>query len=181
MVQSIASGHVEAAISKLPRQSNASIEKVLANARRLGVDALVAACREELRTRGSLVLTAADAERVAEIEGRVANMALRDVIELAFREVPPKEEEVLVLAWIASHPGTSFTELLDVYGRNDLSLVIGHLVYYRLGYFRAFLKGSLQSDLLLHRLGGPTGVRYVLRPEALEALCSAGVLEMAVA
>ncbi len=176
-MQNVATAQVEAAITKLPRQSNASIEQVLANARRLKIDLLAEACREELRTRGSLVLTAADAERIAEIESRVADLALRDVIELAFREVPAKQEEVLILRWIASHPGTSYVELLKVYGRNDLSLVIGHMAYYRFGYFRPFLKDGPQSDMLLERQGGSAGMRYSLRPEALEAFRSLGIVE----
>jgi hypothetical protein len=125
-MQKVVSAQIEAAITKLPRQSNSSIDQVLANAQRLKIDVLVEACREELRTRGSLILTTADAERIAKIESRIADLALRDVIEIAFREVPPKPEEILILRWIAAHPGTSYAELLKVYGRNDLSLVIGH-------------------------------------------------------
>ncbi len=178
-MQNVATAQVEAAITKLPRQSNASIEQVLANARRLKIDLLAEACREELRTRGSLVLTAADAERIAEIESRVADLALRDVIELAFREVPAKQEEILILSRIAAHPGTSYAELLKVYGRKDLSLVIGHMAYYRFGYFRPFLKDGPQSDVLLERQGGSAGMRYSLRPEALEAFRSLGMFETA--
>jgi hypothetical protein len=180
-MQKVVSAQVEAAIAKLPRQSNVSIEQVLANAQRLKIDALAEACREELRTRGSLVLTTADAERIAEIESRVADLALREVIEIAFREVPAKPEEILILRSIAAHPGTSYRELLKIYGRNDLSLVIGHLAYYRFGYFRPFLRGNLQSDLLLEREGSPAGVRYSLRPEALEAFISLGILGKALA
>ncbi len=175
-VQKVVSAQIEAAIAKLPRQSNASIAQVLSNAQRLKIDPLAEACREELRTRGSLVLTTADAERIAEIESRVADLALREVIEIAFREVPAKPEEILILQWIAAHPGTSYPELSKVYGRNDLSLVIGHLAYYRFGYFRPFLKGNVQSDLLLEREASPAGVRYSLRPEAFKAFSSLGIL-----
>jgi hypothetical protein len=174
-MQNVASARVEAAITRLKRQSNASIEQVLSNASRQRINALVEACRDELRARGSLVLTAADAEQMAKIESRVADMALRDVIEIAFREVPAKDEEILILRWIASHSGTSYAELAKAYGRNDLSLVIGHLVYYRLGYFRPFLKSATRSDVLLERQSGPAGVCYWLRPEALEAFRALGI------
>ncbi len=59
------------------------------------------------------------------------------------------------------------------------SLVIGHLAYYRFGYFRPFLKGNLQSDLLLQRETNPASVHYSLRPEALDAFRSLGLLSTA--
>ena len=171
-MERVNAGQVDAAISRLPLQSNASVEQVLANALRLKLTVLVEACREELRSRGSLILTAADVGQIAKIEARVLNMTLRDVIEIAFREVPPKEEEVLILRWIASHPGTSYTELLKVYGRNDLSLVIGHLVYHRFGYFPIFPEkqhsvrppsgASEQADRRL-LYTSPGGCRWPLR------------------
>jgi hypothetical protein len=112
---------------------------------------------------------------MAAIASRVADMALRDVIEIAFREVQANDEEILILRQIASHAGISHAELTKAYGRNDLSLVIGHLAYNRLGYFRPFLKSATQSDVLLERQSGPGGVRYWLRTEALEAFRALGI------
>ena len=130
---------------------NTSIEQALVNARRLDIKALVEACQYELRARGSLNLPTAEAERTSTISAKVAGKALSEVIELAFNDVPAKPEEVLILRWISEHPGASHAEIGVVYGRRDLSLVIGHLIYYRFGYFRTMLFSPIQSDLLLER------------------------------
>jgi hypothetical protein len=58
---------VKSAVDRLPRQSNASIDQVLVNARRLEIEPLVEACQSELRTRGSLKLSGAEAEQALEI------------------------------------------------------------------------------------------------------------------
>jgi hypothetical protein len=164
------------AIARLPQQSNASISQVLVNARRLNSDPLVQACQDELQARGSLNLNEADAKHAAGISAKTAGRSLSEVIEIAFKEVPAKPEELLILRWIAQHPGTSYAAILKVYGKNDLSLVIGHLIYYRFGYFRPLLNGPIQSDLLLHRDNASGKVCYTLRPEAVEALSAVGIL-----
>jgi hypothetical protein len=164
------------AIDRLPIQSNASIEQVRVNASRLGEDALVQACQDELRTRGSLNLTREDAEQAVKISTTVAGKTLSEVIEIAFKEVPAKPEEVLILRWILQHPGTSHAELGNVYRNGDLSLVIGHLIYDRFGYFRPMLTGPIQSDLLLARDKTSGRMCYTLRPEALMAFSALGIM-----
>jgi uncharacterized protein (DUF4415 family) len=164
------------AIARLPQQSNASVSQVLVNARRLNSDSLVQACQDELQVRGSLNLNEADAKRAAGISAKTAGRTLSEIIEIAFKEVPAKPEELLILRWIAQHPGTSYATILNAYGKNDLSLVIGHLIYYRFGYFRPLLNGPIQSDLLLDRDNSSGKVCYTLRPEALEALSTVGIL-----
>jgi hypothetical protein len=168
---------VQAAIDRLPQQASSSIEQVIVNARQQGLDDLVEACQEELRVRGALTLSASDAEQAAKIGARVAGMALREVIELAFKEVPPKPEERLIINRIAQHPGTSYQDLNAVYRKGDLSLVIGHLVYYRFGYFRPMLTGRTQSDILLERDSSKPSVCYRIRPDALAAFDALGLLE----
>jgi len=118
---------IDCAIDRLTTQSNASIKQVLANARRLGSELLAQACQNELRARGSLDLSAEDAEHASKISARVAGNALSEVIEIAFNEVPAKPEERLILRWIAQHPGGSHAELAIVCGSGDLPLVTGHL------------------------------------------------------
>jgi hypothetical protein len=159
------------AIDRLPRQSNASVEQVLVNARRLGMMTLAQACQDELRTRGgSLTLTKEDAEQAASVSSRIYGKPLSEVIQIAFTEVPPKPEELLIIRWIWKNPGTSYAEIEKVYTNGDLSLVIGHMVYYRFGYFRSLLASPIQSDLLLERGKIPGGrVCYTLRPEAIDA------------
>ena len=167
---------VKSAIDRLPRQSNASIEQVLVNARRLEIEPLVEACENELRTRGSLNLSGAEAEQALEISARITGKALSEVIEMAFTEVAAKPEELLILRSISEHPGTSHAEIGTVYKNRDLSLVIGHLIHYRFGYFRPLLTGAIQSDLLLERDKTSGKMCYTLRPEALMAFTALGIL-----
>jgi hypothetical protein len=158
------------AIDRLPGQSNASIEQVLANARRLSMVTLVEACQDELRTRGSLTLSKEDAEQAASVSSRISGKALSEVIQIAFTEVPAKPEELLIIRWIWKNPGTSYAEIKKIYQSGDLSLVIGHLVYRRFGYFRSLITTPTQSDLLLERGKIPGGkVCYTLRAEAIDA------------
>jgi hypothetical protein len=155
------------------------LKQVLANASRLAENLIVQACEYELRTRGSLELSKESAGQASEISTRIAGKALAEVIEIAFTEVPAKPEEHLILKWISQHPGTSQAEIATVYRNGDLSLVIGHLIYYRFGYFRPMLTGPIQSDLLLERDRTSGKVRYTLRPEALIAFNAPGMLDKA--
>lgn len=169
---------VDRAISRLSSGSNRSINQVMENARTGGSARLVEACEDELATRGSLDLTREGAERAAEISARTAAMELAQVVELAFREVPAKPEEITILRWIASHPGTSAAETEKAYGVRDTSLVIGHIIYHRFGYFRPFLQGKTQSDLLLKRTMIDGRMHYSIRPELLgilDRVCGLGV------
>jgi hypothetical protein len=170
------SNQTERAIGRLQGQSSASIKLVLENAKRASNDALTDACEKELRIRGSFEMSEAEAKQMVEAIGRSAGKSLLEVIEIAFSDVPAKPEEVLILRWIALNPGTTFAATAKAYGRNDLALVIGHLVYYRFGYFRPFIESATQSDLLLVRTPSPAGVSYTLRPEAAEALAKVGVI-----
>jgi hypothetical protein len=175
-VPRFSTSQVDGAIARLPQQSNASIAQVLSNARKSHIEALVHACEDELRTRGALNLSTAEAGRAAAISARTTGKALTDVIQIAFTEVTPTPEERLILSWIASHPGTSHVQTTAAYGRKDLSLVIGHLVYQRFGYFKPFLNGPIQSDLLLQRDTSTGRVCYTLRPETVAALGALGIL-----
>ena len=164
------------AIARLKAQSTASIRQVLENARRAANDGLAEACEGELRIRGSLQMSGADAKQAILAEERTAGKSLAEVIEIAFEDIPGNPEEVVILRWIAANPGTTFNETAKAYGRNDLALVIGHLVYNRFGYFRRFLAGQIQSDVLLARLTSPEGVRYTLRAETAAALAGLGTI-----
>ena len=169
--------HIADALARLPNQSSESIKATLENARRARLDELVAACERELRVRGSLTLSATDAARAASVSAAVAGKSLQEVIGIAFRDVPANREEMLIIRWIAQHPGTSFREVRAIHGKDDLSLVIGHLIYHRFGHFRHLLGDGAQSDLLLQRDSTAGGVRYTLRPEAIAAFGAIGLLE----
>jgi hypothetical protein len=168
---------IDNAIARLPQQSNKAIETVRANASRLACEELVEAAARELHLRGSLVFDEAEAKRIAELSATLEGKTLHDVILRAFTDIPAKPEERLILAWIARHPGRPFRELLAAYGKRDLSLVIGHLAYYRFGYFRPFFESNTQSDVLLQRHSTPDGVSYALRPEAAAAFRAIGVFD----
>ena len=90
---------------------------------------------------------------------------------------PPAFEEVTVSRQIAEHPGISYQDLLDSYGKGDLSLVIGHLVYNRYGCFRQFMKdGEDQSSVLILKDRTGNSVRYRLRAEAESVLRDIGII-----
>ena len=90
---------------------------------------------------------------------------------------PPAFEEVTVSRQIAEHPGISYQDLLDSYGKGDLSLVIGHLVYNRYGCFRKFMKdGEDQSSVLILKDRTGNSVRYRLRAEAESVLRDIGII-----
>jgi len=110
--------HIADALARLPNQSSGSIRTTLENARRAGLDELVVACEQELRVRGSLNLSADDAAHAASVNAAVAGKSLQEVIAIAFGDVPAKPEEVLIIRWIAQHPGTSFREVRAVYGKD---------------------------------------------------------------
>lgn len=167
---------IERAIARIPEQSNTSIKQVMENAKRASAGRLVEACEAELRARGTLDLTAETAKLAVSAAARTAGKSLAEVIEIAFKDVPAKPEEIQILRWIAKNPGTTFKEIEKIYGRNDLSLVIGHFIYYRFGYFRPFINSTKQSDIMLARTMPKTGVCYTLRPEATEALGKLGII-----
>jgi hypothetical protein len=102
--------HVQEAIARLPHQSNATLETVLSNARPHGIEELIAACQRELRVRGSLRLSAKDAEEAGSVSARVAGKSLQDVIVIAFTEVPAGDEELWFIEWIGRNPDTSYQE-----------------------------------------------------------------------
>ena len=106
-VTPISPRQVEQAKARLPVQANSAVRRVLENARRLGCEVLVEACRQELRSRGGLDLNDEDAAHAARVSTAVADKSLRQVIEISLRDVPAKPEERLIIRWIAQHPGAS--------------------------------------------------------------------------
>jgi hypothetical protein len=168
--------HVQDAIGRVPRQSNQQIETVLAQARGKHIAALTDACEQELRARGSWKLSAEDAVRAAAASQTVQGKTVTEAAEIAFSQVPPDATERRVLSWLAGHPGATYQEASAAYGKGDLSLVIGHLVFNRFGYFKHLLAGAAQSDVLIRRDKTGTSVRYTLLPEFEAAVRSLGIV-----
>lgn len=171
----VSNKHIKAATARIQSQASSAIKAVLVNAKAQKLPDLVEACEAELRLRGSLDLTSQQAVLAAAASERIAGKPLTEVIQIAFTEIPAREEECQILRAIGDQPGISFAELNKIYRNGDLGLVIGHLTYYRFGYFRPFLTGATQSDLLLDRDKSAKSIRYTLRPEAAAAFASLGL------
>ena len=169
--------HVQLAIQRLSGQSTKEIVAVRERATAHQLDLLIAACDTELAKRPFeySAETAKSFDRMAE---EVKDMSLLHTIERAFAACPPKDYETRFLAWIAANPGASHQEALKAYGKGDLGLVIGHLVYDRYGYFRRFVEeGEDQSSILFHKDRAGDSVRYELRAEAKRALGNLNVID----
>jgi len=178
MNSTISDENIAKAVARLPSQGNNEIRTVLNNAEARGAHELVEACRQELTARGSLNLSGSDAQRHVEWGAAVKDMKLQEAIEFAFSKAqPPTDYEVVIVRAIASHPGISFQELSEIYGKGDLSLCIGHLVYDRFGCFRKWIEGEKdQSSVLMSKDRSGDSVRYRLKPEASEAFRNIGLV-----
>ena len=158
---------IAAAKARLPKMSSADVEQLRLRSMARGLTALQAACDAELGRRPFTFSTgqAADFDRMAEA---VRDMSLSEATRFAFTQaMPARPEEVVFLRWLAEHPGGLFQDALKAYGKGDLGLVIGHLVYHRYGCFRAFMQeGQDQSSVLLVKDRSAEGVRYRFQPEA---------------
>ena len=166
------SKQASAAIARIPGQSSAAVERIRENARAQSEQAVVEACEAELASRKA-PLSASQASQAVAAQAKVQDKSLQEVIEIAFRNVPFKApEEGWIVRTIAAQPGICYAELAEAYvaqfGKDDVSLTIGHLVYFRFGYFRHLIRSATQSDVLIAREHAG-GVTYRFRPEALAA------------
>ena len=169
--------HVNDAIGRISTQSSAQVKVLLARAVENQLESLRRACEKELETR-PFEFTVTNAADFARMSTEVQNMDLLSATRHAFTKVkPPTAEEVQIVRWIADHPGTSFQETSAEYGKGDLALVIGHLVYFRCGCFRPFIREHEdQSSVLIAKDRSGPGIRYQLRPEAEMVFREIGVI-----
>lgn len=170
--------HITRAIERLPTMATREIRDLQGRAEQRGLAGLRDACEQELTLR-PVELSAVDAEAHVRMASEVRDLDLVDTIAVAFGRIkPPNEEELQFFQWIAAHPGGTFQEALKVRGKGDVGLLIGHLVYDRFGCFRKFVvEGQdLSSILLVKERSGPS-VSYWLKPEALEGVRRAAVIE----
>jgi hypothetical protein len=168
---------VHAAIARLPRLGSKEVREMKSRAQKQNLPALEAACEAELAAR-PVEFSGEDALRFEEMAGQVAGLSLTEAIRHAFTSVRRADpDEVRCLRWIAAHPGGTFQAALQAFGKGDLSLVIGHLAYQRLGCFRAFIApGEDQSSVLLSKDRSGKSVCYTLRPEAETVFRELGLL-----
>jgi hypothetical protein len=168
---------VQAAIARLPSMSSKDIRDLRSRATSNGLEALVLACDTQLQDR-PFDLSADVAASFEMMADHVKDLTLVQAIRHAFSSVrPANADEARALRWIADHPGGDFQTFLKAYGKGDLSLVIGHLVYDRFGCFRQFMTpGEDQSSVLLHKDRSAGSVRYTLRQEAAAVFQELGVI-----
>lgn len=172
--------HVLAAIARLSRMPSKDVKVLRDRAAARGLNSLVEACKAEIALR-PFEFTGGEAVAFQAMAEKVKDLDLQSAIHVAFTEVlPANEQEVRVLRWIAANPGGSYQEAEKAYGKRDLGLLIGHLVYDRFGCFRKFMKPKedQSSVLILKDRAGPS-VRYRLRPEAQAAFGDIGLFRQA--
>lgn len=82
--------------------------------------------------------------------------------------IPAKDYEIALIRTIQQNADAPFPKIKEAYGRRDTSLVVGHLVYDRFGFFRQFLdlEKDQSSILVIKGRSGPH-VTWRLKDEAL--------------
>jgi len=164
------SANILKAIQRVPATATKDLQELLKRAQANGLNDLMEAIEAEISLRGPMNLDAIAAHQHVRWADQVAGMHLSASIQTAFKEVPPKEYELPLIQEIARNPGVSYQALLDFRKKGDVGLILGHLVYDRLGFFRAFLPGKKNiSDMLLFREQVSGEMTYRLTTEAEQA------------
>lgn len=164
------------AIARVPTTASRDLRTLLERARERSIDDLVKAIEAELVLRGSVDFDVAAAQRHAQWSERSATLDLTETIRLAFAILPMNPDERDLAFRIRSVPGISYQSLVALRGKGDVGLVLGHMIYERLGFFRRFLSGQdRMSDLLFDRMETGGQVTYRLTPEAEAAFAALGV------
>lgn len=169
--------HVAAAIARLPKQATKDVRAMRERGAQMGRTDLVEACDAELKSR-PIEFSQEQAISFEAMAEQVKDLDLYAAIGHAFTKARlPSPEEEIVIRWMAANPGGSYDEARTAYGKGDLSLVIGHLVYDRYGCFKKFMKpGEDQSSVLIFKDYSGESVRYTLKPEALAVFKEIGVI-----
>lgn len=108
----------------------------------------------------------------------LASRTLTETIKLAFTALPINPDERGLTVQIARNPGIGYQALVTFRGKGDVGLILGHMVYERLGFFRKFLEGSGRlSDLLFTRDDAGGKMTYRLTAEAGAAFRALGLFE----
>lgn len=170
--------HISKAIDRVPATGSNELKVLLERARTKSIAALVAAIEAELALRGAADLDGSAAARHAEWSKLAAGLDLTGAIRMAFSEAPINQDERSLTLHIAGHPGIGYQSLVTFRKKGDVGLILGHMVYERLGFFRSFLDGSgRMSDLLFNRSEENGKITYRLTPEAKAAFQELGLLD----
>ncbi|WP_168175240.1 HNH endonuclease [Thioclava sp. F28-4] len=168
--------HIEKAIARLPATGSKQLKILLQRAEDHGIDRLADTIKAELELRGPTDLDDKAAQRHLEWSEKVAGLGLDEAILAAFQHFPLRAEERLLVRAIAKTPGIGYPELVKIRGKGDVGLILGHLIYERLGFFRGYLPNERRmSGLLLHRTEGNGPVTYRLTSEADRTFKTMGV------
>ena len=161
---------IRRAIAAIPRQGSKEIKTLMANAEKRGAIEVVLACQRELTMRGPGEISAEQAKVALQMAEETDGTDLRRTVEVAFQRVKPSSDEVRLIRLVASNPNTFSANLEEQYG-GGFNLDIGHLVYFRYGFFRKFMtENEMISDILISkdRTSGRT-FYFGFRPEVLSA------------
>lgn len=161
------STNITKAIERVPTTATKDLRRLLERAEAQGIAELATRISDELAVRGSMEFDAPSAEQHATWAKQVADADLGEAILIAFRESPINNDERGLTRQIAYNPGIGHQELTKFHGKGDVGLILGHMVYERLGFFRKFWDGSGQMSGLLFKRDNASGrVLYRLTAEA---------------
>lgn len=167
---------IAAKIEEMPHLSSKDIRVLRQRGEERGLAELIAACDQELARR-PMEYDGKTALKMMEAEEHVAGFDLPTATRYAFTAFPASKPESRILAWLAANPGTSHADLIPIYGKGDLSLAVGHLVYDRMGCFAKFVTDATddKSSVLIEKDRSGPSVRYTLRPEVIPVFRELGL------
>lgn len=176
-MSAFSAANIEKALHRVPSMATKDLRQLLERAEANGIADLAARIRAELAVRGSVEFDATAAKRHADWSNKVADADLAKVIVIAFREVPINADERQLTQHIARNPGVGHQELIKLRGKGDVGLILGHMVYERLGFFRKFLDGSEKmSNLLFLRDDSSGRMHYLLTKEAQQSFAELQII-----
>ena len=169
-MNSFSDANIAKAIDRVPVTSTADLLRQMETAKTRGIQSLVKAIEAEIAIRGPVKFDKASAEQHARWAEQVGDADVEEAIVIAFNELPIRDEERLLARQIAENPGISYQDLTQIRGKGDVGLILGHMIYERLGFFRRFVKGEDRiSDILFEREETSGKVQYRLTGSAEKA------------
>lgn len=176
-MSAFSAANITKAIARVPRTSMKDLRALRERAIGKNLADLVNAIDAELRLRGTVEFDVSQAERHADWSAQAADLNLTETIQMAFSVAPANPDEAEITLRIYAIPGVSYQDLVTLRGKGDVGLILGHMVYERLGFFRKFLVGiDRMSDLLFDRGETNGQVDYRLTQEAERAFVMIGLV-----
>jgi hypothetical protein len=176
-VSNFSDENVARAILRVPATSTSDLARLLEVATTQEIPNLVSAIEDELAIRGPVKFDKDSAEQHAAWADQIGEANVEEAILMAFRELPINESEKLLALSIAQKPGIAYVDLVDIRGKGDVGLVLGHMIYERLGFFRKFVASSNRmSDILFERESTDGTTRYRLTPAAQKAFATLQII-----